>query len=192
MKALLKPIVWVCLFFFAYQSTYAQALKIMSYNCRMSGQMTGYSVKEYAVFIRKYNPDVVMLQEIDYNTKRNKNQDFTTQLAAELGLFSVFGKAMDTGGGEYGVAILSKYPFVYINNKTFEGIDGAKEPRTLLYVDIQEPGTSDVIRIGNDSPGSFDRPDKERNGTNRLMSGLVREIPRHCWGEILMPGPTLM
>ena len=37
MKALLKPIVWVCLFFFAYQSTYAQALKIMSYNCRMSG-----------------------------------------------------------------------------------------------------------------------------------------------------------
>ena len=46
-----------------------------------------------------------MLQEIDYNTKRNKNQDFTTQLAAELGLFSVFGKAMDTGGGEYGVAI---------------------------------------------------------------------------------------
>ena len=83
MKALLKPIVWVCLFFFAYQSTYAQALKIMSYNCRMSGQMTGYSVKEYAVFIRKYNPDVVMLQEIDYNTKRNKNQDFTTQLAAE-------------------------------------------------------------------------------------------------------------
>ena len=37
---------------------------------------------------------------------------------------------------------------VYINNKTFEGIDGAKEPRTLLYVDIQEPGTSDVIRIG--------------------------------------------
>ena len=97
MKALLKPIVWVCLFFFAYQSTYAQALKIMSYNCRMSGQMTGYSVKEYAVFIRKYNPDVVMLQEIDYNTKRNKNQDFTTQLAAELGLFSVFGKAMDTG-----------------------------------------------------------------------------------------------
>ena len=137
MKALLKPIVWVCLFFFAYQSTYAQALKIMSYNCRMSGEMTGYSVKEYAVFIRKYNPDVVMLQEIDYNTKRNKNQDFTTQLAAELGLFSVFGKAMDTGGGEYGVAILSKYPFVYINNKTFEGIDGAKEPRTLLYVDIQ-------------------------------------------------------
>ena len=38
MRALLKPVVWVCLFFFAYQSTYAQALKIMSYNCRMSGR----------------------------------------------------------------------------------------------------------------------------------------------------------
>ncbi|UVP77993.1 hypothetical protein NXW19_03365 [Bacteroides ovatus] len=71
---------------------------------------------------------------------------------------------MDTGGGEYGVAILSKYPFVYINNKTFEGIDGAKEPRTLLYVDIQEPGTSRRNQDRNDSPGSFDRPDKECNG----------------------------
>ena len=104
MKALLKPIVWVCLFFFAYQSTYAQALKIMSYNCRMSGEMTGYSVKEYAVFIRKYNPDVVMLQEIDYNTKRNKNQDFTTQLAAELGLFW-------ESDGYWWWRIWSSYPF---------------------------------------------------------------------------------
>ena len=58
----------------------------------MAGEMTGYSVKEYAVFIRKYNPDVVMLQEIDYNTKRNKNQDFTTQLAAELDCFPYSGK----------------------------------------------------------------------------------------------------
>lgn len=164
MKALLKPIVWVCLFFFAYQSTYAQALKIMSYNCRMSGEMTGYSVKEYAVFIRKYNPDVVMLQEIDYNTKRNKNQDFTTQLAAELGLFSVFGKAMDTGGGEYGVAILSKYPFVYINNKTFEGIDGAKEPPDAIICRYSGTGNFRRNQDRNDSPGSFDRPDKECNG----------------------------
>ncbi len=84
-------------------------------------EMTGYSVKEYAVFIRKYNPDVVMLQEIDYNTKGIKNQDFTTQLAAELGLFSVFGKAMDTGGGEYGVAILSKYPLFISITKLLKG-----------------------------------------------------------------------
>ncbi|UVR39099.1 endonuclease/exonuclease/phosphatase family protein [Bacteroides ovatus] len=151
-------------FLFAYQSTYAQALKIMSYNCRMSGEMTGYSVKEYAVFIRKYNPDVVMLQEIDYNTKRNKNQDFTTQLAAELGLFSVFGKAMDTGGGEYGVAILSKYPFVYINNKTFEGIDGGQRTPDAIICRYSGTGNFRRNQDRNDSPGSFDRPDKECNG----------------------------
>ena len=84
MKALLKPIMWVCLFFFAYQSTYAQALKVMSYNCRMSGEMTGYSVKEYAVFIRKYNPDVVMLQEIDYNTKIASNIRLFLSVQANL------------------------------------------------------------------------------------------------------------
>ena len=106
MKALLKPIVWVCLFFFAYQSTYAQALKIMSYNCRMSGQMTGYSVKEYAVFIRKYNPDVVMLQEIDYNTKGTKIRISPLNWLRSWDCFPYSGKRWILG-----VRIWSGYPF---------------------------------------------------------------------------------
>ena len=59
MKALLKPIMWVCLFFFAYQSTYAQALKVMSYNMRYVWEQIIYTGKEYAVFLPN-NPDVVM------------------------------------------------------------------------------------------------------------------------------------
>ena len=56
----------------------------------MSGEMPGYSVKEYAVFIRKYNPDVVMLQEIDYNTKEIKFKILPLNWLRKLGFFSVF------------------------------------------------------------------------------------------------------
>lgn len=125
----------------------AQSLKVMSFNTRMSGQMTEYEVAPFATFIRKHNPDVVMLQEVDFKTKRNGYKDFSTQLAAELGMFSIFGKAINSSDGEYGVAILSKYPFIAINNQVFEGIDGVKETRTLLYVDIETPENKNIVRL---------------------------------------------
>lgn len=126
------------------------SLKVMNYNCRMSGDMVGYSAIPFANFIRKYKPDVVMLQEVDYMTARNKGQDFATQLGAELGMFSTFGYALKyETTGEYGVAILSKYPFELINNQPF-GIQvaGMLESRTLLYVDITLPESNKTIRIG--------------------------------------------
>lgn len=147
MRKFIKYIVLICVCTLSVQGLGAQSLKVMSYNCRMSGELTGYSVTPFASLIKQKNPDVILLQEVDYLTKRNKNQDFTTQLAAELGMFSVFGKAIEIGGGEYGVAILSKYPLLSVNNAPYTGIDGVKEIRTLLYVDIELPETEEKVRI---------------------------------------------
>ena len=107
------------------------------------------------------------------------------------GLFSVFGESDGYWWWRIWGGYPSKYPFVYINNKTFEGIDGAKEPRTLLYVDIQEPGTSDVIRIGTTHLD---------HSTDLIRSAMAEQINERIGtgdtptllGEILMPEPTLM
>ena len=82
MKALLKPIMWVCLFFF-FVSKYRMRRLIESNELQLSDVWRNdwILVKEYAVFIRKYNPDV-MLQEIDYNTRNRWNFKVSTQLAA--------------------------------------------------------------------------------------------------------------
>ena len=106
----------------------------------MSGEMTGYSVKEYAVFIQEIQSGCCNVTRNGLQHKRNKNKISPRNWLRSWDCFPYSGKrwilAVENMGGH-----TFKYPFVYINNKTFEGIDGAKEPRTLLYVGIQEPGT---------------------------------------------------
>ncbi|ULT41286.1 endonuclease/exonuclease/phosphatase family protein [Niabella defluvii] len=61
--------------------------------------------------IKKERPDVVALQEVDINTGRSGKVNQAAQLALKTGLKSFyFAKAIDHDGGDYGVAILSKYP----------------------------------------------------------------------------------
>ncbi|MGB4598636.1 MAG: endonuclease/exonuclease/phosphatase family protein [Trichlorobacter sp.] len=126
----------------------AQTVKLLNMNIRMSGQMTGYNAAPFANFIRQYDPDFVTLQEVDFKTVRNGKKDFTTELAAELGYFSAFGYAIEYQQGEYGVAILSKYPIEKISNNRLTGNPAEmKEERTVLYVDVIEPQSRQKLRI---------------------------------------------
>ncbi len=114
----------------------------------MSGQMVGYDATPFVEYIKKYDPDFVTLQEIDYRTSRNGFKDFTTELAAGLGYFSAFGKAMPYAEGEYGVAILSKYPIEKISNTQLTGnASEMKEKRTALFVDVIIPATKKKVRV---------------------------------------------
>ncbi len=114
-------------------------LKVMSFNVRMSGELTLYSVEPFANLIRQYNPDVIALQEIDYKVARSNNKDFAAELGAALGMFPVFGKAINSGSGEYGVAVLSKYPFTAVRTETLPKPEGTKEQRAVLITEIRYP-----------------------------------------------------
>lgn len=54
--------------------------------------------------------DVVALQEVDKNIKRSGNIDQAKAIAEKTGMNFHFFRAIDYDGGEYGVAILSRYP----------------------------------------------------------------------------------
>jgi endonuclease/exonuclease/phosphatase family metal-dependent hydrolase len=126
----------------------AQTIKLLNMNVRMSGQMVGYNVTPFANYIKQYDPDFVTLQEVDFRTVRNGMKDFTTELAADLGYFSAFGYAIAYQQGEYGVAILSKYPIEKISNNRLIGNPAEmKEERTVLYVDVIERQSSQMLRI---------------------------------------------
>lgn len=125
-------------------------IRVLNINIRLSGQMTGYSVLPFADYIKAYDPDFVTLQEVDFMTIRNGQRDFTTELAAELGYFSAFGYALKYAQGEYGVAILSKYPIEKISNTHLTGDPSQmKEVRTLLYIDVIIPSVKKKVRIGS-------------------------------------------
>jgi endonuclease/exonuclease/phosphatase family metal-dependent hydrolase len=85
----------------------------MSYNIHHANppSKTGLiDLDAIAAVINKENPDIVGLKEVDKFTRRCGNIDQATVLAEKTGLYYQFFKAIDHDGGDYGVAILSRYP----------------------------------------------------------------------------------
>lgn len=107
-------------------------LTVMSYNIRHcapylgSGVPSTAQISNVAKVLKDKNPDVVLLQEVDYMTERALHKDQAKELAAEAGYkYYKFFKQKDYQGGAYGAAILSKYEMKDIVNhplpKVIEG-----------------------------------------------------------------------
>ncbi|MCU7550511.1 endonuclease/exonuclease/phosphatase family protein [Chitinophagaceae bacterium LB-8] len=114
-------------------------LKVMTYNvhhCNPPSKAQAGTIDLAAVtkVIASASPDIVFLQEIDVHTSRSgKDINQAEAIAKQLGMNYYFGKALDFGGGEYGIAILSRFqltdPKVYLLPKK-ESIQS--EQRALL------------------------------------------------------------
>ncbi len=135
-------------FLLAFNNSDAQTapfrLKIMSFNVCRSGELTGYSVGPFASLIRQYQPDIIALQELDYKTTRNTGIDFTTKLGAALGMFPVFGRTIYYKGGEYGIAVLSGFPYLSVKTEPLPSPAGTKEQRAVLITEIRLPSGQDI------------------------------------------------
>lgn len=119
-------------------------LKIMSFNVCRSGELTHYSVEPFVNLIRQYQPDFIALQELDYKTTRNTGIDFPTKLGAALGMFPVFGRTIYYQGGEYGIAVLSRFPFLSVKAEPLPSPAGTKEQRAVLITEIRLPSGQDI------------------------------------------------
>lgn len=89
----------------------ATTVKVMTYNIwgARSGGIPG--LQGLADVIKKADPDLVALQEVDKFTSRNsQNGDIAKELAELTDMEYYFVKAINVSGGEYGDAILSKLP----------------------------------------------------------------------------------
>lgn len=141
------PGLWSCGLVFKARGTDAQQsklrLKVISYNvhrCNPPSKVKSNTIEVEAVVavLKKQNADFIFLQEIDSATQRSGNTlNQAEAIAKELGLYWVFGKAIDLQGGGYGVAILSKYPLrdkkVFLLPKSAAKND---EQRVLLTVAV--------------------------------------------------------
>ncbi len=94
-----------------------QTVKVMTYNIHHGNppaQSEGViDLAAIAAVINSEDPDFVALQEVDKNTKRSGvNLNEAQELAARTKRSVFFSKSIDYDGGEYGVAVLSKYTIV--------------------------------------------------------------------------------
>ncbi|MCF7921838.1 MAG: endonuclease/exonuclease/phosphatase family protein, partial [Candidatus Marinimicrobia bacterium] len=62
--------------------------------------------------IQAGNPDFVILNEVDAGTARSFAVQQADSLGKLLGLHALFGRSIDYDGGQYGNALLSRYPIV--------------------------------------------------------------------------------
>ncbi|WP_025763618.1 endonuclease/exonuclease/phosphatase family protein [Dyadobacter tibetensis] len=94
-------------------STERIQLKVLSYNihhCNPPSKGALIDIEAIAEVIRKSGADLVALQEVDVNTIRSgKGNNQARLLAEKTGMNYYFSKAIDYEGGDYGVAILSRY-----------------------------------------------------------------------------------
>jgi endonuclease/exonuclease/phosphatase family metal-dependent hydrolase len=87
------------------------SLRILCYNIRHGRGMDNVvELERTANVIKEWKPDLVALQEVDRNTQRTNKTDQAKILAEHLKMHHVYGKAIDFQGGEYGLAILSRFP----------------------------------------------------------------------------------
>lgn len=123
--------------FFLLSSAHANVLRIATYNIKHGEGMDGkVDLDRQIEVLKKMNPDLVALQEVDRNVGRSGNVDQAKYIAEKMGMHMFFGKAIPLGKGEYGQALLSKYP---MDRGTVYKLPSIGEQRIVVAAEIEVP-----------------------------------------------------
>lgn len=120
-------------------------LRVMSYNIHHANPPSEpdlISPEAIAEVIRKEDPDLVALQEVDVNNKRSGIDLNQAQAIAEiLGMEFHFVKAIDYQDGFYGNAVLSKFPVLETKDVKMPAMESVKaEDRVWAGVRVNVKG----------------------------------------------------
>ena len=153
-----------------------EGIRVMAYNIHHANPPSKeglIDIESIAKVINEAKADLVALQEVDVYTERSGKTLHQAEAIARLtGMQYYFGKAIDYGGGEYGVAILSKFAITNTKTQALPTEAGTKgEPRVLATAEVSLPGNKKIIFAST-------HLDAQRNETNRLLQ--IKKI-----GELL-------
>ena len=115
-------------------------LRVLTYNLHHGEGTDGrLDLERIAGVIRGAEPDVVALQEVDRRAERTGSVDQPAELARLTGLRVAFGANISLQGGDYGNAVLSRFPIVRQVNHRLPGPANI-EQRGVLEVELLVPG----------------------------------------------------
>src|SRR6266481_8454327 len=96
-------------------------LRVMTYNIHVGvGMDKKLNLQRIADVINGQHPDLIGLQEVDRGVKRTEGRDEITELAKLTAMNYAFAHNLDYQGGQYGVAILSRFPIGNIDHRKYE------------------------------------------------------------------------
>lgn len=121
----------------------AANLRVMSYNVHGCKGMDGHiSVDRIARVIKRYDPDIVALQELDVGRLRSGSIDQAQEIALRLGMSFNFHPSFSNKNEHYGNAILSRHPMVSVKKEALPRLwdKSFMEPRGAILVAVDYQG----------------------------------------------------
>ena len=117
------------------QAAEPSKIRLVSYNIKHGrGMDNRVDLERIASVLRKLKPDLIALQEVDHTCTRSGKIDQAAVLGNLLGMHHRFGKFMDFQGGQYGLAILSRFP---VQKSIRHQLAPGAEPRCALEIIVR-------------------------------------------------------
>lgn len=142
----------------------AETVRVVQYNSKNCDN--GKKIQEIAEEIQREAPQIVCLQELDWDAKRSGGQELAKLLAEHLSMNYLFIPSIPFEGGLYGIAILSVYPLEN-STRTELSVQKGEEARVLAKTTVDIHGKT--VEILN-THLSF-----ESKASRQAQFGVLRE-----------------
>lgn len=165
-----------------------KSFRLASYNICSSHFLHGHYTQENLTLLAQTISEpalsVVCLQEVDKVCSRSEGVDMTAELARMAGYsFTYFIKIRDFQGGEYGTAILSRYPILEAKTLNF-AVRLAKQGTSCGYVVLDVDGERVTLFNTHLSVES----DEANTETMLCLGDILTEYIQKNQGRILCCG----
>ncbi len=119
--------------------------RVVSYNIHHgAGMDSKVDIARIGRVLESLEPDFVGLQEVDLRCARSGNINQAAELSKQLNMHAAFGTFMEYDGGHYGLAVLSRYPIVEVQQVS---LPVGEEPRSALVAKVLLPNGDPVLLV---------------------------------------------
>lgn len=159
---------------------------MMSYNiygARATDPSNAADLDALAEVIKRQNPDFVALQEVDkYTNRTGKTVHQAKDLAEKLNMHWHFSRAIDRDGGEYGDAVLSKYPIEEaLNFQLTPDPNLPGEDRSVCIIKVKVEGTELFV-------GSTHLDHLSQDLSRKYQANQLRTVINDLKGDVILGG----
>jgi endonuclease/exonuclease/phosphatase family metal-dependent hydrolase len=152
------------------------SFRVMTYNIHHAeGLDRKVDVQRIAELIQRERADIVALQEVDKGVQRTAKRDLPAELATLTGMTCVFSNNFHFQGGEYGNAVLTRFPVKQWTNTHYKMLRPG-EQRGLLQLTLDVRGRELVFM---DTHIDFRGDDSER----LLNAAEIKDLVQHYRGR---------